>query len=210
MNSKKKIKIGNWKFIFFILTGISSIIILTFIFNRKFSGSINSFTINESGLKIKVQLNRKAKNQYTLVASCYNKGRLIQSNSWPFAYEVFKLDTGDVNNDGATDILVGVIKRTRFDTVCRKRLFIFKLFEGYIRPLWLGSRVSQPLEDFKFYQNKLHGIVRTIELEQDMSYLVAEYHWQGFGLSFIHYLARELTFRQAQKILNTNQYETNR
>ena len=78
----------------------------------------------------------------------------------------------------------------------------------YIRPLWLGSRVSQPLVDFHYYKINSEGIIRTIELEKDNTFLVAEYCWQGFGLAFIHYLARERTLQEASQILKNNKYET--
>jgi hypothetical protein len=166
--------------------------------------SESRFIVTESGRKLKIQLKKIAINQYTLEALSYRKDTLFQTSSWPFSYEVFKLDTGDVNNDYSTDILVGVIKKTRFDTICRKRIFIFKLVEGYIRPLWLGSRVSQPLEDFRYCRSQSYGIIRTIEMERNKTYLVAEYRWKGFGLEFIRYLARELPLRKAEKIFKTN------
>jgi len=167
------------------------------------------FILKENGQIINIKLIQRSKKDNIIIADVQESGKLLFTNTWPLKYEVFKIDTGDVNNDNSTDILVGVIKSTRFDSISRKRIFIFKLFEGYIRPLWMGSRVSQPLVDFKFFKSKSDGIVRTIELEKDQLYLVAEYHWIGFGLGFIHYLAREKTFNQAYKILNTNYYERN-
>jgi len=167
----------------------------------------SNFSIKNNSQIINLHIERKGKKDFLIIADVFKKNKLIFTNSWPLKYDVFKIDTGDVNNDNSTDILVGVIKFTRFDPVSRKRLFIFKLFEGYIRPLWLGSRLSQPLVDFKFVKCKSEGVVRTIESEKDQSYLVAEYHWIGFGLGFMHYLARERTIYQAYKILNTNVYE---
>ena len=43
--------------------------------------------------------------------------------------------TRDVNADGNEDILVGVVKKNRFDSVIGKRLFIFKNYEGYVRQI---------------------------------------------------------------------------
>jgi hypothetical protein len=170
----------------------------------------SSYSINNEGQITNIHLEKKSKEDFVLIADVFKKNKLVLTNSWHFNYEVFRIDTGDVNNDNSTDILVGVIKSTRFDPVSRKRLFIFKLFEGYIRPLWLGSKVSQPLIDFKFIKCNSEGVVRTIESEKDQSYLVAEYRWRGFGLGFMHYLAREITIHQAYKILNTNLYEPKR
>jgi hypothetical protein len=194
--------------LFVVFAGITSLYLFTVKRYSLFYKS--SFSIKNDGQITKIHIEKKCKEDFVIIAEISKNNKLILTNSWHLNYEVFKIDTGDVNNDNSTDILVGVIKSTRFDPVSRKRLFIFKLFEGYIRPLWLGSRVSQPLVDFKFVKCKSEGVVRTIESEKDQSYLVAEYHWIGFGLGFMHYLGREKTIHQAYKILNTNVYEPKR
>src|ERR1700731_4910246 len=63
-------------------------------------------------------------------------------------YDVFEMETGDVNRDGRTDICIGIIKPTPFDPALKKRLFIFQIDRDYIRPLWLSSRLVRPLEEF--------------------------------------------------------------
>lgn len=188
-----------------LVVGIASFTIYTVYGFSIFDQS--KYTIKNEGKIVDITLRQNGKTDFILLADVYEDHKFAFNNTWPLPYMVFRLDTGDVNNDHSTDILVGVIKPTRFDTISRKRLFIFKLFEGYIRPLWLGSRVSQPLIDFKYYKSKKEGVVRTIELEKDQLFLIAEYHWNGFGLGFIHYLAREKTYCQASQILNTFDYE---
>ena len=70
---------------------------------------------------------------------------------WPLPYPVYRFQTGDINGDGRTDVLVGVIKSTRYDPQVARRLFIFMVYKDrYIRPLWMGSRLSHPLVDFRF------------------------------------------------------------
>ena len=132
-------------------------------------------------------------------------------SEWELSYPVFHFECADINADGTDDILAGVIKATRFDSICRKRIFIFKLFDGYVRPLWMGSRVSQPLEDFKVIQSKPINLIRTIELEENGNFLVAEYKWKGFGLTFVKYIVRNCNQQKARKIFNqTNtNYESN-
>jgi hypothetical protein len=49
-------------------------------------------------------------------------------------YAIFEMETGDVNQDGRTDICIGIIKPTPFDPVLKKRLFIFQIDRDYIRP----------------------------------------------------------------------------
>ncbi len=129
---------------------------------------------------------------YLKVCSISKNGDTIL-NDWELPYPVFRFEKGDVNNDGYEDLLVGVEKTTRFDSIYRKRIFIFKIFEGYVRPLWLGSRVSQPLNS---------NFVRTIEKEASGKFLVAHYRWHGFGLKFCEYLVREAEFQEAEKIFS--------
>jgi len=108
---------------------------------------------------------------------------------------------GDINNDGVEDIVVGVIKSTRMDPIVRKRLFIYQIRNRSIIPLWLGSSLSRPLEDFTILHADSITIVRSIEIEKSNRYLVAEYEWFGFGFTFRKYLLRELELNNAQQLL---------
>ena len=122
------------------------------------------------------------------------------NSEWKLRYPVYNINFGDVNNDGRPEIVVGTIKSTRFDPKVGKRLFIFKVTDDfYIRPLWLGSRVSQPLVHFRVKEER----IQTIEQESDGSYLVGEYKWRGFGLQFGRYLKRHISLKEARYILNS-------
>lgn len=124
-------------------------------------------------------------------------------SKWRLEYPVYRVDFGDVDKDGVVDILVGVTKTTRFDPHLAKRLFIFKVTKDYyIRPKWLGSRLGQPLEDFRFVNIDSQPIIRSIEKEKDGTYLVAEYRWRSFGLEFIKYIQKNNTLGKAQVIMN--------
>jgi len=123
------------------------------------------------------------------------------NSTWPLKYPVFQFDHGDVTGN-ETAIAVGVIKPTRFDPKTDKRLFLFKITDDfYIRPLWLGSRVGQPLEDFKIINTHTPALIRTIEKEKDGTFLVSEYKWHGFGLEFIDYIRRQIPLKEAQEVL---------
>ncbi len=139
------------------------------------------------------------KGQHDLVS--VNSSRELVSR-WPLDFPVFRICTGDVNDDHSVDILVGVSKPTRYDPVIRKRLFIFKLVDGRIRPLWLGSQVAQPLVDFRFVQTANSAFIRTIEAERNGHCLVSEYKWKGFGLEWVRYLGRNLSPVNAYNQLN--------
>ncbi|MBU0766083.1 MAG: nuclear receptor-binding factor 2 [Bacteroidetes bacterium] len=166
--------------------------------DRLFSGEC---IVSRDSLITRISLINNEKQSNVIRAKTFNRDSCILISEWPLEFPVFRFECGDINNNGTDDILAGVIKKTRFDTVSRKRIFIFKLFEGYVRPLWLGSRVSMPLEDFRFVKRTGKNMIRTIEKERSGNYLVAEYEWEGFGLAFIGYLARETDPERANKLL---------
>jgi hypothetical protein len=124
------------------------------------------------------------------------------TDSWRLPYPVFKLAKGDINNDGQEDIAVGVIKSTRRDSVVRKRLFFYQVRNRSIIPLWLGSSLSHPLEDFRIRKQDSTTFVKSVEIENSGRFLVAEYEWFGFGLTFRKYLHRELPYDNALKLLD--------
>jgi hypothetical protein len=116
-------------------------------------------------------------------------------------YEVFAMETGDVNQDGRTDICIGIIKPTPFDPVLKKRLFIFQIDRDYIRPLWLSSRLVRPLETFAVLTNDEGCRIRTIEKENTELFCINEYKWESFGMAFIKTRRDSLNPSDAQSLL---------
>jgi len=156
----------------------------------------NNFSFEIEGKNVNVSMNRHSDSLYVL--ELFTGDSLL--STWKLEYPVYRFDCADVTGDGIPEIAVGTIKKTRFDPKPDKRLFLFRVTDGlYIRPLWLGSRVGQPLEDFRLKDGT--GIIRTIEKEQNGTYLVAEYKWKGFGLEFKEYIKREITLKEAKGIL---------
>ena len=123
----------------------------------------------------------------------------IGGNRWELPFPVYSFDTGDVDGDGSTDAIVGVVKRTRFDPEVRRRVFMFKNYRGHVRPLWLGSRLGQPVADFRYVARE--RVLRVMETERSGRFLVADYRWRSFGMEFVRYLAREQTEEQAREIM---------
>lgn len=117
-----------------------------------------------------------------------------------FNYQSYRLDTADVNHDGRTEILIGLIKPTEFDPFEKKRLFILRIDDGQLRPLWLGSKVCQQLVDFKTTAN---GGVRTLEQTKEGNFAIGIYEWQGFGLTLIKYVSDEKPYDEAVTIFNS-------
>lgn len=123
----------------------------------------------------------------------------IGADVWPVDYPVYRFEMGDVNGDGETDAILGVVKSTRYDTVVRRRVFLFKNYKGHVRPLWLGSRLGNPIVDFHFLAREC--ILRVMEREQDGSCLVADYRWQSFGMRFVRYVLRHVSESEARNLL---------
>lgn len=119
-------------------------------------------------------------------------------NDWRLPYPVYQFQTGDVNGDGSTDAMVGVVKPTRFHPVKDRRLFIFKQVNGKARPLWLGSKLGGILHDFRFKD----GCIRSLEMTSDSLFVVAEYKWAGFGMAFDHYIIKGTDKETATKYFN--------
>jgi hypothetical protein len=107
-------------------------------------------------------------------------------NGWRLPYPVYQYQTGDVDGDGRTDAIVGVVKGTRFYPEKARRIFIFKDVNGKARPLWLGSKLGGELEDFRYADGKIRALERTA----DGQYVVSDYSWGGFGLTFDHYIIK--------------------
>ena len=119
-------------------------------------------------------------------------------SDWRLPYPVYQFQTGDVDGDGSEDAMVGVIKSTRFYPEKGRRLFIFKQVNGKARPLWLGSKLGGILQDFRFVDGK----IRALETTTDSLYVVSEYRWGSFGLTFDHYLIKGTNQETAIKLFD--------
>ena len=154
------------------------------------------------------ELQKENDSLYWLVATGGDK-----ANGWRLAYPVYQFQTGDVNGDGSQDMMVGVIKKTRFYPM-GKRLFIFKQIDGTnkkgeickkVRPMWLGSKLGGILEDFRFLapaEGDSMGRIRALESTTDSLYVVSDYKWSGFGMKFDHHIIKGVDKETATKYLN--------
>lgn len=113
-------------------------------------------------------------------------------------YPVYRFCTGDVDGDGSTDALVGVIKKTRFHQEEGRRIFIFKQVDGKVRPLWLGSRLGAELVDFRF----VDGCIRALETDGKGKYAVIDYQWKDFGPAFKRFIVKNTNQKNAIKQFN--------
>ena len=116
-------------------------------------------------------------------------------NDWRLPYPVYQYQTGDIDGDGRTDAIVGVVKATRFYPQKARRIYIFKEVNGKVRPLWLGSKLAGVLEDFRYKDGK----IRALEKAGDGLYVVSDYKWGGFGMAFDHYIIKGVNKETAIK-----------
>jgi hypothetical protein len=157
-----------------------------------------------------ISLERVADTVNRIKVETFTEGTLLTASAWQLNYPVYRFEVGDVTGDSMPEIAVGVIKTTRYDQHPAKRLFLFRITaDGDVRPLWLGSRVAQPLEDFVLTGNSTPEKILTIEKERSGKYLVAVYRYHGFGLEFCEYGKREISKREAYKIVRSRNQSRN-
>jgi hypothetical protein len=157
----------------------------------------STLKINSNLLSYTVHLKSFGKFGYAMQVKVSGNNLIPTEYAITIPYSVYHFELGDIDNDGIPDILLGVIKTTHFHPEMAKRLFIYKIDNGRIRPMWLGSKISHEIVDFRFISVKKKSFVKSIEKEQNNTYLVAEYKWKGFGLALVKYICRYTNKDQA-------------
>jgi hypothetical protein len=168
--------------------------------NKKYSKTIKISDAFFNGEIIVEKIEKLNKYRLTIVNSKTGASDHIYT-----PYEIFQMDTGDVNHDGKIDICIGIIKPTPFDSVLKKRLFIFQIDRDYIRPLWLSSRLVNPMEEFTVCKNNHDCTIKTIERQNNNMYCINEYRWESFGMSFLKEHNDSLSYSNAQFLLHNLQ-----
>jgi hypothetical protein len=102
-------------------------------------------------------------------------------------YKPMKVQLGDINGDGVNEVSVCVYKTAKFHPVMAKRPFFFDLVGGNLVPVWLGSRLSRPFDDYILFDVNDDGADEIISIEalEDGRRVVAAYNWKGFGFELL-------------------------
>lgn len=130
-----------------------------------------------------------------LASACDSMATLLHIDSngdtlsqWPLYHPVYHTDYGDLTADGIPEIVVGVVKKTKYWHTEDRRLFVFKLYKGeLIRPLWLGSRLGCPIVTFRIERDSVPARIVSTEQCGD-SVIQAMYRVKGFGPKFEKYI----------------------
>ena len=157
----------------------------------KFSGN-HELTIRNVSFRGKVVYQKLKENTGFRISLKDSAGNVFDNII--FHHTLYQFDTVDIDHDGNTEILIGLIKPTTFDPVVKKRLFILRMDGTQLRPRWLGSKVCQELIDFKSAGN---GLIQTLERTRKGNYAIGSYHWQSFGLVLEQYLYNEIPLHEA-------------
>ncbi|MDI6706238.1 MAG: hypothetical protein QME73_08280 [Bacillota bacterium] len=98
-------------------------------------------------------------------------------------YSPWRIQTADVDGDGAREISIGVYKTARLHPVMAKRPFIYCWDGEGLRPRWLGSRLSRPFTEYVFGDLDGDGKdeIIAVEVLKDGQNIVQCYGWTGFG-----------------------------
>jgi poly-gamma-glutamate synthesis protein (capsule biosynthesis protein) len=94
-------------------------------------------------------------------------------------YNAWKIEVSDLDNDSLPELIVGVIKPTRYYSNIEKRIFVFNAEDDYIYPKWLGSKIGDEVLDFSVTRDNKILIVH--KLKNEAAYTLSSYKWNGFG-----------------------------
>lgn len=127
----------------------------------------------------------------------YRAGALVSSHAILLRGDIYQFQVGDIDGDGSRDLCLGVDIVAPYDPVKRKRLFLYRIDEGYIRPLWLGTHVGMELQDFRIIEGDGKSVIRTLETDEEGLFYVGRYRWAGFGPGWLSYPGERLKRHEA-------------
>jgi hypothetical protein len=99
----------------------------------------------------------------------------------PWAIRLAELD-----GDSLPEVVVGVYKSSRYDSIVRNRIFVFDWTGSTIVPKWLGSRLAFAIDSFTFAPGP-GGRSRLVVTDMPAREIArrATYQWNGFGFTLV-------------------------
>ncbi len=96
-------------------------------------------------------------------------------------FNPWKIEILDVDNDKNPEIILGVNKSTRYFNIKENRIFVFNREKAYIFPKWFGSKVGNPIIDFKIDKDVPNNLIILEESKDTSVNKIVSYKWNGFG-----------------------------
>jgi hypothetical protein len=155
----------------------------------------NSFNGIVEAKNVEKQGNKQA---YTLRTTDKKTGN---KDSVFLKYAVYALQSADINNDGKTDICIGISTPKNSENKTEKTFFVLEIHEGHIRPLMPQAALDKPLETFRVFCRNEKSIIRTIEKENNNTFSVGEYEWENNKLKLLTYKGKNLDLEKAQFVM---------
>jgi len=118
-----------------------------------------------------------------------------------------KIQLGDIDGDGRLEIALCVYKETTFDPQPAMRPFFYRWEDGDLAPVWRGSRLARPFDDYRLADLDGDGRAELVSVEAlaDGGRLICVYRWRDFGFEWVaesNALPAPLTFETSGRSVN--------
>jgi hypothetical protein len=107
----------------------------------------------------------------------------IPQKSMAIHGELSEIQIADVTNDKSPELLLGVTKKVNFDRSEKKRLNVYKIKEGGIKVIWLGTHLLYDLYSFQVIETDRINYLHTVEKDSINQLYKATYQWDEFGFA---------------------------
>jgi hypothetical protein len=105
------------------------------------------------------------------------------SNTIKLYGQLSEIQISDINNDGNSDILLGIIKKVHFDPTFKKRINIYSYQNHNLQPLWLGTKFIYNIECFNVKKLENFNYLYTLEVDNNGKRFQGIYEWNDFGFA---------------------------
>jgi hypothetical protein len=127
------------------------------------------------------------KDNYTQLL-LYRKKKYVDSKT--FSDSIASVSIVDSDNDGNDDIVVGIVKSSRWSEVKSLKMYLYKISQDRILPLWRSSKLTSNMIDFCFVKEAGKNYACVIEKPKNHSYNLIRFRWRNFGLIYENYIIK--------------------